>query len=233
LVQAKEAATTMMRSSVQHMWCCADFLSLKRLRYLSVFKSVSIVQAFRLWSKSVRGAKRARCKAALSSSLFILNPVFQSALLQFSELCCTVAGKLLLQPVPEGPVSFKDFLESQEHHVGNCREELSKVADQSLLCVTQACKQSLVQLEKELAEVILLLLRLFQLSAYEWLQSDSCHCVPKRSSLQAGPKSHAFSHTLHMSVFMGLGILSPFAVQQEANHQAARGASCWQEVKGK
>lgn len=111
------------------------------------------MQAFRLWSKSVRGVKLARCKAALSSSLFILNPVFQKALLTFSDLCCTVENQLLLQSVPAGPISLQDFLESQEEHVEKCKEELAEMADEALECVTDACKQSLAKLEKELAEV--------------------------------------------------------------------------------
>lgn len=101
----------------------------------------------------MRGAKLARCKAALSSSLFILNPVFQSALLKFSDLCCTAEGQLLLQPVPPAPISLQEFLESQEEHVEKCKEELAETADEALECVTDACKQSLAQLEKELAEV--------------------------------------------------------------------------------
>jgi hypothetical protein len=111
------------------------------------------MQAFRLWIKSVRGAKLARCKAALSSSLFILNPVFQSPLLKFNALCCKVESQLLMRQVPPVPISLQGFLESQEEHVEECKVELKELADEALEVITDACKQSLAQLEKELAEV--------------------------------------------------------------------------------
>jgi hypothetical protein len=103
--------------------------------------------------KSVRGAKLARCKAALSSSLFILNPVFQTALLKFSDLCCKMQSQLLLQQVPPAPVSLQGFLEYQEEHVEKCKVEIKEMADEALEVITDACKQSLARLEKELAEV--------------------------------------------------------------------------------
>ena len=140
----------------------------------SILDEPGCMQAFRLWSKSVRGAKLARCKASLSSSLFILNPVFQSALLKFSDLCCNVEGQLLLQPVPPEPVSLQGFLESQEDHVERCKEELAGMADEALECVTDVCKQSLAQLEKELAEVCALQCRsIYEKSRYVREQTHS------------------------------------------------------------
>lgn len=111
------------------------------------------MQAFRLWRKAVRGAKFARCKAALTSSLFILSPVFQKALLHFSGMCCQIRDKLLLRAIPDRPACFGDFLQHQEQHLEVCRDELEAVAEDALTCVTDTCKVSLAELEKELAEV--------------------------------------------------------------------------------
>ena len=112
-----------------------------------------MLQAFRLWSKAVRGAKFSRCKAALTNSLFILSPVFQRALLHFSSLCCSIRDKLLLQAVPASPVCFSEFLEDQEQHLECRKSDLEAVAADALMCITDACNFSLTELEKELAEV--------------------------------------------------------------------------------
>lgn len=68
-------------------------------------------------------------------------------------MCCHIRDKLLLQAIPDSPACFRDFLHHQEEHLGGCKDELEAVAEDALTCVTDACKVSLAELEKELAEV--------------------------------------------------------------------------------
>jgi hypothetical protein len=108
---------------------------------------------FRLWHKAVRESKTARCMRALQKNLFKLDPTFQQALLQFNDLCLTVERKQLVLKEITVAQELPVYLATQQAHLAICQEELSEVAKAALACITTACKASLWQLERDLADV--------------------------------------------------------------------------------
>jgi cell division septum initiation protein DivIVA len=111
------------------------------------------MQSFRMWSKSVRGTKIARCKAALKKNLFILNPVFQAAMLQLNKLCADISREQLFAVESGHAYQLSSFVDAQQELQESGQETLSAFADAALECIMNACQASLAELEASLAEV--------------------------------------------------------------------------------
>ena len=93
-------------------------------------------QAFKVWRRFVKSKKVSVYKTELTKQLFVLNPIFQKAMLTIKEHCCLIADgpdRLKLHSLKSGIVfRLEDFVLAQEKQAEEVVQSLKELHDATL-----------------------------------------------------------------------------------------------------
>lgn len=73
-------------------------------------------KTYYVWKRNIQADKMSICKQVLSADLFMLNAVFQPALMRVRELCVTVSGLRLHSVEPGRTYRLEEFEQAQAAH---------------------------------------------------------------------------------------------------------------------
>jgi len=129
-----------------------EFFLFSKVVQKTVFKKYRVWKGFVCWKNYVRRKKIAHARASLENNLFLLNPIFQSALGDIRSRCVDV-GSMLMHQVDAGDTKpLGEMLQAQRERKDECAEALQAFSRENAAVTAEACRDALEAPQARLAE---------------------------------------------------------------------------------